>query len=205
MTRLRRRRRPRTAHRRAERGFSLLELLIVVGLLLLLAAIGMPMMANTTADFRLTGDARSLHSAVSLAKMRAASAFSQSRLYLDIDTGTYHVDTLAAGAWSTAGGTGELSSGVNPGYGSIDAAPPNTQNAIGQAPLCRANDGTTIGNTACIVFNSRGIPVDNTGTPTTAGAFYITDGSRVFSVTVEANGMVQLWSANAGKASWTKQ
>ena len=135
--------RPRPTHDLVRTaGFTTIELLIVLLLLLALAAIGMPMMANTTADFRLTGDARNLNGAVGLAKMRAASAFSQARVFLDLDSGTYRVDTLSKGSspsWSATGGSGALSAGVAAGYGSIDAPPPNTQNAIGQAEIGRAH------------------------------------------------------------------
>jgi len=51
-------------------GFSLMELLIVVGLTGVIAAIAVPMMSNTLGDFRLRGDARSLSNAVSLTKLR---------------------------------------------------------------------------------------------------------------------------------------
>lgn len=186
----------------------MLELLIVVALTAVIAAIAVPMMANSTADFRLSGDARALHSAISLAKMRAASSGSQSRLYVSLDDGTFQVETLTTGstpAWTAEGGSNYLSSGVSTGFGDIATAPPNTQNAIGQAPLCRQVDGTTIGNTACVVFNSRGIPVDSTGAPTAADAVYVTDGVRVFGATVESGGMVQLWSSPAGGASWSLQ
>ena len=56
-------------------GFSLLELLMVVGISTVVAAIAVPMMKNTIGDFKLSGDARGLTNAVSLAKLRAASTF----------------------------------------------------------------------------------------------------------------------------------
>ena len=54
------------------------------------------------------------------------------------------------------------------GSGAIATAPPNTQTNIGFSPACRV--GLTAAtaatrNTACIVFNSRGLPVDGAGVP----------------------------------------
>jgi len=190
------------------RGYTLIEMLVVLGLAGVIGAIAVPMMANTMADFRLSGDARGIHSAMSVAKMRAASAFSQSRLYVDLDAGTYHVETLSTGgtpAWTSESGTTELSTGVSAGYGNIKTAPPNTQNTIGQAPACRTTAGVTIGNTACVVFNSRGVPVDSTGTPTALDAVYLTDGVTVYVATAEASGMIQLWNSSAKSAAWVKQ
>jgi len=76
-------------------GFSLLEVLMVVGISTVVAAIAVPMMKNTIGDFKLSGDARGLTNAVSLAKLRAASDFSQSRLYVDRDARSYHVEVWA--------------------------------------------------------------------------------------------------------------
>ena len=89
-------------------GFSLLEVLMVVGISTVVAAIAVPMMKNTIGDFKLSGDARGLTNAVSLAKLRAASDFSQSRLYVDRDARSYHVEVWAKTAvppdWVTEGG-----------------------------------------------------------------------------------------------------
>ena len=52
------------------------------------------------------------------------------------------------------------------GFGTVATAPPNTQTNIGFSGACRVGltaATATIGNTACIVFNSRGLPVDGAG------------------------------------------
>src|SRR5439155_25572545 len=67
------RRRVRGNPRDRRNGFSILEVLMVVGISTVVAAIAVPMMRNTIGDFKLSGDARGLTNAVSLAKLRAAS------------------------------------------------------------------------------------------------------------------------------------
>ncbi len=67
---------------RAQNGFSLLETLIVVALVGVIATIAIPQLNNSIAYFRLSGDARSVSNAVALAKMRAASNFSKTRVYI---------------------------------------------------------------------------------------------------------------------------
>jgi hypothetical protein len=47
-------------------------------------------------------------------------------------------------------------------------------------------DGDSIDKTACIMFNSRGIPIDKDNSPTGGNAFYLTDGTGVRAVTVTA-------------------
>jgi hypothetical protein len=60
-----------------------------------------------------------------------------------------------------------------------------------------------IAGTACIVFNSRGVPVDASNAPTGAGAFYLGDGATVYSITAGAGGRVQLWQSNVITTTWT--
>jgi Tfp pilus assembly protein FimT len=186
-------------------GFSMLEVLMVVGLTTVIAAIAVPMMKNTLGDFRLSGDARGLTNAVSLAKLRAASDFSQARLFIDLNARTLHIETwqkTGVPAWVTEGGTTSLSMSVVFGFGAVGAPPANTQAAVAQAPECVNNAGVAIGNTACILFNSRGIPVDqagappNVGAPTGNDAVYITDGTAVYGVTISATGLIKLWRTN---------
>jgi len=178
-------------------GFSLLEIITVLGVIGVIGAIAVPMFANALAGFRVSGDARSVSNAAAVAKMRAASDFSRVRLYVDLDARTHKIQSWSKVSpvccWVTEGGATALSSGVDFGYGVVGAAPPNTQATIGQAEPCTADDGTVIGNTACIMFNSRGVPIDSTFAPTGTNALYVTDGMMVYGVTVAATGMLRLW------------
>jgi Tfp pilus assembly protein FimT len=175
--------------------------MIVVGLIGVISAIAVPMMKNTLGDFSLTGDARALSNAVSLAKLRAAATFSQSRVFVDLTDKSYHVETWqkAPPAWVAEGGTRTLSTSVAFGFGVVGTAPPFSQAAIVQASECVTDMGAAIGNTACILFNSRGIPVDPAGAPPAVGsptgndAVYLTDGTAVYGVTISATGLIKLW------------
>jgi prepilin-type N-terminal cleavage/methylation domain-containing protein len=197
-------------------GFSLLEVLMVVGISTVVAAIAVPMMKNTIGDFKLSGDARALSNAVSLAKLRAASDFSQSRLYVDRDARSYHVEVWSKTAvppdWVTEGGFTSLSTSDIFSFAVVGAAPPNTQAAIAQAPACVTRLGAAIANTSCILFNSRGIPVDSAGVPPAVGAptgndaIYLTDNMAVFGVTISATGLIKLWRTNPWAApAWVLQ
>ncbi len=191
-------------------GFSLMELLIVVGLTGVIAAIAVPMMSNTLGDFRLRGDARGLSNAVSLTKMRSAADFTQARLYVDTNNRSFQVQvfqkTPSPGSWVTEGGVTSLSQNVNFGFGSVGTPPPNSQPTIGLPSACLNNLGAAIGNTACVVFNSRGIPIDNNTTPTGNDAVYVTDNSAVYSVTVSVTGLITLWRTNpTATPNWGRQ
>ncbi len=197
-----------------ENGFSILELMVVVGIIGVISAIAVPMMKNTVGDFRLSGDARGLANATSLAKLRAASDFSQARLYVDLGAKSFHVETWnkTGAAWAAEGGTTTLSMNDTFSFGVVGTAPPNSQATIGPASACVTAAGAAIGGTACILFNSRGIPVDPAGAPPAVGAptgndaVYITDGTAVFGITLSATGLIKLWRTNpTATPSWVLQ
>ena len=192
------------------RGFSLIELLMVVAIMGALAAITVPMSGNAIRFLKISGDARELSNATAVAKMRAAAKFTQSRLYVDITGRQFYVQTFdkTTSTWVSEGGATSLSSTVSFGYGPITTAPPNTQTSIGQAPQCMdtASPPAAVANTACIIFNSRGIPIDSTGSPTGLDAVYVTDGSAVYGITVAATGFIRTWQSHyTSTPSWTLQ
>lgn len=188
----------------SERGFSTIEMLTTLAILGVVAAIAMPVTTQTLADLRLRGDARALHNMVGLAKMRAASRFTRTRVYADLTNDSFRLQfwDKASASWVTEGGTTSLADGVDFSFGGITAPPPNTQSAIGQSAACTNNAGTAISNTACIVFNSRGIPVTSTGSPTGNSAFYVSDGTGTYAVTLSATPLIRLWWTPAAGAHW---
>ncbi len=195
---------------RDTRGFTLIEILVVVGLIAVISAIAIPMSGNALANFRVSGDARSVSNTISVAKMRAAAKFSRVRVFVDLDSETFHLETWDkdTGDWVVEAGETALSTGVDFGYGIATEPPDDTQGAIGQAVPCKNKDGDEIGNTACIVFNSRGIPIEDS-TPSTAfpptadDAIYVTNGTALYAVTIAATGMVRNWTATpAAVPAW---
>jgi prepilin-type N-terminal cleavage/methylation domain-containing protein len=196
---------------RASDGFTILEILMVVALIAVITVIAVPMSGNAIAGFRVSGDSRGVSNSLAVAKMRAASKFTRVRLYVDLADRSHHIELWDkdAGDWTTEGGITYLSTGVDFGFGVAGTPPPNTQGTIGQASACKDKDGNDIGNTACVVFNSRGIPVGDT-TPSTAypptadDAIYLTNGTSLFAVTVAATGMVRNWTASpTASPTWT--
>jgi prepilin-type N-terminal cleavage/methylation domain-containing protein len=178
------------------RGFSLVEMLFVVALTGVVAAIAIPMMGNSLGFFRLSGDARSAANSVALAKMRAASVFGRVRLYVDRPARKFRLETwnTTTNTWTADTGDTYLSQGVTFSFNPVTTAPPNTQGTIAEAATCKDNLGADIANTSCVIFNSRGVPIDSTaaGNPV-VDAVYVTDGTAVYGITVSATGMVRTW------------
>lgn len=248
---------------KTSRGFSTLELLLVMVVSLVIAALAIPGFNQARRALRISGDGRELNGAINQAKLQAAADFTRTRVYADTAaTNLAHPfnwfrielwnKTLNGGngCWETVGdqvlpgtppvhrctvsGPGPLpgnspytplSQNIAFGFAGIAAPPLNTQTVIAQAGPCEAilGGGGTIGNSACIVFNSRGIPIVTPGTNTGTGAgvgvpngnqaFYINDltavgngatvNTQVYGVTVGTTGVSQVWARNVqGGGNW---
>ena len=185
-------------------GFSLVELLAYLAVIVTLAAFVLPFTRTTLNAMNLTNDARNLSGATAMAKMRAAADFTKARIFVSLTGRTFIIQRWrkTPGTWVTEGGVQTLSATVTFGFGTLATPPPNTQAAIGQAAPCLDDPGAVVVDTGCIVFNSRGVPVDAANSPTSAGAFYISDGQTIYGVTTTAGGMIQLWQANLASMSW---
>ena len=192
----------------AQRGFSAIELLVVLAVAGTLAAMSVPMSMSMVDDFRLSGDAHDVSNSVALAKMSAAAQFTRARLYADLTANTYRVEVwrkTGAPGWVADGGTALLAPGDAFGAGTIAAPPPDSQLAVAQAPACRNNAGAAIANSACVLFNSRGISVDEAGAPSGVRLFYLTGPTAVFAVVVSGTSQLKVWRISPGGGTWKQQ
>lgn len=208
-----------------QRGFTLVEVLTVMAILFIVGAFAVLGYSTVNRYLRIAGDLRDLNGTVTQAKLGAAADFTHARAYADLQANTFHLEAWnkAGNCWQTVGDAANpctvaaspvlsLSSGVTFGFAGVGAPPPNTQQAgIAQARSCSTGTpgtpggaGAVIANTACIVFNSRGRPIDDVGNPTGNSALYLTDGNMVYGLTVSATGLARNWSTstNANNIGW---
>jgi prepilin-type N-terminal cleavage/methylation domain-containing protein len=193
-----------------QHGFTLMELLVVVGLVGVLSAFAMPMIGTALASDGLKGEAQALTNLIGLAKMRASAGFTRARVRAHLTDGSFMLERWDkdAGAWVVEGGLRTMYRTVDFGFATLGTPPPNTQAAIAMSPPCRTGidvGGATIGNTACIVFNSRGLPVDGDGMLFGGHGLYMTDGTTVYAATVTATPRIRLWVTGVGSPAWREQ
>jgi len=184
------------------RGFSVLELSVVTVVTMVVIGTSIPTVASVVRSYRATGDANSISSQLVQTRMRAAAGSTRARLRFGLAARTYQPEVFdkATGQFQTEGAVLRLSGSNVYGFGEI-TAPAGTQAAIGQAEACADANGNPIAHTACILFNSRSIPVDSTGAVTSNAAIYLTDGSGgYFSVSVSPSG--RLNSQRYSSPSW---
>jgi prepilin-type N-terminal cleavage/methylation domain-containing protein len=206
-------------------GFTFLELIIVVAMGLVVAGFAIPNYQRAMRNYRLMGDSRAIRGEIQLAKMRAASNFTRARVRFGAG-GTYVTELwcvsattprvcAAANVWksvNTGTATNQLSSGIGFGVASQTLPPPSTQVALSQPMTCR--DGLTMASATsvpasrCIIFNSRGYPVDEVGSAYGDYGIYVTDNGAVEGTTVSRAGVVMSWRHDAqdtAAASWFRR
>ena len=207
------------------RGFTLLEVLVVLAVTAILMAFAVPKFQRITQVLRISGDMRDITGTVGQAKMHAAADFTHARARANLVANTFQLEIwnkAGEGCWQTVGdpvnpctiGTSPiqpLSTGVTFGFGAMGAPPPNTQPALAQAAACRIGYGGgpalgTIAGTACIEFNSRGLAIDAAGAPNGTGAFYVNNGNMVYGLTMAAAGPPLNWSGyDRANSTWYNQ
>jgi Tfp pilus assembly protein FimT len=196
---------------RHEAGFTLIDILAVVTIICLVSAIALPQTTSMMSGYRLKGNGQALNHLVGLAKIRAAAQFSRARVYADLNARTFRLQVWnkTTNQWVDDGGAQPLADGVTFGFTGITQPPPSTQAALGQSPVCTNNAGANIANTACITFNSRGMPVTNAlppaGAVTGNSGLYVTDGSAVYGTTVSMTPLIKSWWSPARDNGWVRQ
>jgi Tfp pilus assembly protein FimT len=176
-------------------GFSILELVIAVAVILILGVIVIPQAMATLRAYRLTASARAVAHQVSLARLRAETDFTNTQLVINTavvpNTYTIQVWDKASATFQVEGGTQFLSQGISFGFGAA-TVPAGGQAAIQQTVQTR--------------FNSRGIPIllDGSGNTNPNDVIYLADDQgNAYAVSVTVGGHVRVYQYVAG--AWKQQ
>jgi prepilin-type N-terminal cleavage/methylation domain-containing protein len=173
-----------------QRGFSLIELLVVVLIIIVLIAVAAPSLSNIAQNYRLTGDVRTVMAELNLARMRAASLGTKSRLNVNLAANTYQLEVWdrTTGTYQLEGGIQNLSQGNLFGFGGM------TVPAGQQSTIAVGYPGET--GCGCIYFNSRGVVTDSVGNATADAALYLNNGQGYTAVTLSIAGQTTAYIYN---------
>ena len=195
-------------------GFSMMELLMAVLIMGIIAAFALPSAINSVRNYRLHSDATAIASYMNVARMRAASQFAPYRLTVNIAARTYVYEKLCGITPST------VDSACTSPYASFTTPEleMGTQYVLVENELasCRPSGITAYPGTITadpnpcpdplqFYFNTRGLPVDNTGSPMAAGgsALYLWNRNQLYdAVTVSLGGRVTVWNWNKSTTAW---
>jgi len=160
-----------------ERGFSMVELLILLGMMASLAALSIPALTSAARDMRLIADAKNIATTINYAKMSAASQMTCYRMTFTPGTSEWSLLRLnrATGNYELQQSAHRLSEGVSNSGIFFKANSPSGPSGL---PTATA---TTL------TFNSRGIPVEG------VSAIYLINQNKSFAVSVSLTGKVQFW------------
>jgi prepilin-type N-terminal cleavage/methylation domain-containing protein len=193
--------------RRLSPGFSAVELLMVLAVAGCIAAMALPASIGMVDEFSLSGDAHGVSNSLALARMGAAANFTRARLYIDRAANTYRIErwNKTAAAWQAVSGTSPIGSKNAFSAGAINTPPPNSQIVFGQPTECLNNAGAPIANTSCVIFNSRGVPIDSTGAPTPAAVIYMNGPTAVYGIVVSSTSQLAMWRISPGGGTWSQK
>jgi prepilin-type N-terminal cleavage/methylation domain-containing protein len=198
--------------KRIHAGFSMIELMVVLLMMAILAAMTLPSVFNALKGYRLHSDGTAISSYLNVVRMKAASQYAPYRLVVNIASATYTMERLC-GDSTTGGCTGAnayasyttpvLEGGtqvVSQGNTFSSCRPANITGTL--YPGTIAADLSPCPDPLYVYFNTRGSPVDNTGSPIGNGGavLYMRNQNNLTdAVTVATGGRVSVfsWSGTA--------
>jgi Tfp pilus assembly protein FimT len=168
---------------KSARGFSLIEICILFGMIMIVSAFAIPSLSSAMRGLQLSGDARNIASALSYAKLSAASQMRRFRVSF----------TLGENRWEVQ----RFNSAANEFESDLEGKNLSTESGIGfKTTASAALTGYPSASSSTITFNSRGLPIDDAGIPAANSVVYISKDDSDFAVSVSLTGKVQVWKRN---------
>lgn len=163
---------------RENRGFSMVELSMVLAVTAVAAAFAVPMLTEATRGMQLASDAKKISTTMSYAKLSATAQGTSYQLSFDLDNNQWSMlKRNSAGVFELEQAVNSLSDGVrNSGIA--------FKSESGTAPT-----GFPTSSSTSITFNARGLPSG-------IGIIYLSNEDADYAVSVSLAGKIQVWKLN---------
>jgi len=181
-----------------DKGFTFVELCVVVVTMAIMAALAIPQLSSTMRAMKIASDARSIATTMTYAKMNAASLTTRCRVLIDLDRNEWRLERRIPGTsnWELQQAVNQLSSGV----GNSGIAFKRTSST---APPVYPGDGAPLfptDSSSTFTFSSRGTLVE----PSVGmGIIYISNNEEDYAVSVSVSGKAQVWRYR--NSQWIEQ
>ncbi len=166
-------------------GFSLLELLIVIAIVLIMAAVSIPMYLRISHSFAIRSNADAIMGLTTVARMRAASNFARAEVVCDASSSTCSIKVATFTGGKTDPSASDFVADLQApqvvvlAKGVTFGAPSGASTGVGGQNSSAPYQGSSVGKCSyCAIFNSRGLPVGSSvvkGKPVSDYAFYLQD------------------------------
>jgi Tfp pilus assembly protein FimT len=159
-------------------------------MIMIVSAFAIPSLSSAMRGMQLSGDARNIASALSYAKLSAASQMRRFRVSFTLGENRWEVQRFNATS--------------NEFESDLEGSSLSTESGIEfKTTSSAALTGYPSGSSSVVTFNSRGLPIDDAGVPTASNVVYISKDDSDFAVSVSLTGKVQVWKRNDGQ--WCSQ
>jgi prepilin-type N-terminal cleavage/methylation domain-containing protein len=174
-------------------GFSMLELLIVIAIIGIIAAFALPSAINFVKAYKLHADASAIGSQLNVTRFRATSQYTPYRLHVSTSAGLFRMDRLSTDYTSSS--YTEISLGLSQGDSFLTSCPVSAKPGT--------LDSSFTGASTDIYFNTRGLPVDSSKTPTNNNVIYLKNQNNLYdAITVSLGGRITVWGYSTRTSTW---
>ena len=176
-------------------GFSMLELLVVIAIIGVIAAFALPSALTFVKGYRLHADASAIAAQLNVTRFRSTSQYKPYRLSVDVAAGSTSRQRLST---TYASPQTEESQLLQRGVRFLATCPVSAKpGSIGSSVTAASS---------AIYFNTRGLPVDSTGTTYNNNVFYLANDNDLYdAVTVSLGGKVTIWNYNQTTSTWVSR